>query len=287
MTNMDLYDSVSYESAQLLTLRYSTSFGSATKLYPKHIRQHIFAIYGWVRVGDEIVDTYRGKDASERLDAITAETDLTLLTGFSTNPIIHAFARTARIFGINSTLIDPFIESMRMDLSPPKRPLTKKEYKAYIYGSAEVVGLMCLKVFTDGDSETYERLRPGAEALGSAFQKVNFLRDFAQDVRELGRSYFPHVNAKELSESQKAAIVKDIRHDFTHALVAVAELPADAAPAVRVAAAYYTELLKRLEAAPARTISKDRIRVPDWRKAQILASVTAKSKVRPRRKDAK
>ncbi len=287
MPHMDLYDSVSYESARLLTLRYSTSFGSASKLYPKHIRQHIFAIYGWVRVGDEVVDTYRGEDASERLDAIVVETELALLTGFSTNPIIHAFARTARIYGIDSTLIDPFIESMRMDLSPRKRPLTKKEYETYIYGSAEVVGLMCLKVFTDGDSETYERLRPGAEALGSAFQKVNFLRDFAQDVRELGRSYFPGVNGNELSEVQKKAITKDIRHDFTHALVAVAELPPEAGPAVRVAAAYYTELLKRLEAAPARTISKDRIRVPDWRKAQILASVTAKATVSPLRKGGK
>lgn len=280
---MDLYDTVSYEAARNLTLRYSTSFGSATKLYPKELRGHIYAIYGWVRIGDEIVDTYRGADAAQRLDAFEAETMLAIKSGFSTNPIIHAFAHTAKKYHIDAVLIRPFLNSMRMDLSPPNRSLTRAEYKTYINGSAEVVGLMCLKVFVQGDEKTYMRLRPGAKSLGSAFQKVNFLRDFAQDVSELGRSYFPNVAGSELTEKQKAAIIIDIRHDFTHALPAVFELPKSAAPAVRVAAAYYTELLKRLEAVPAHTLSKERIRVPDWRKAQILATVTAKESIRMRR----
>jgi len=271
---VELYSHVSAELSRILTMRYSTSFSSASRLYDAQIRPHIFNIYGWVRVGDEIVDTYRGKDAVLVLEEFKKETYRAIKTGFSTNPIVHSFAVTARAHNIDSKLIDPFIESMAMDLIPPN-VYTKALYKKYIHGSAEVVGLMCLKVFVNGDTTVYEHLRPGAKALGSAFQKINFLRDFAADTKDLGRSYFPEVKDGKLDDISKDMIIKDIRHDFTHALPALNQLPKNSRTAVTVAARYYYALLEKLDNTSANTISTRRVRVPDWRKAQILASVRA------------
>lgn len=271
---MDLYNSVATELSQTLTMRYSTSFGSASKLYDASIRPHIFNIYGWVRIGDEIVDTYRGENAGLLLQDFKRDTYRALKSGFSTNPIIHAFALTAREYGIDTKLIDAFIKSMKMDINPPAR-YTRKLYETYIYGSAQVVGLMCLRVFCKGNDAEYEHLRVGAEALGAAFQKVNFLRDFAADMNQLGRSYFPEVKGKTMTEAAKKAIIKDIRHDFTHSIPALAQLPRNSRSAVTVAARYYFALLKKLENTPAAVINDSRVRVPDWRKAQILASVRA------------
>jgi phytoene/squalene synthetase len=272
---MELYNTVAKELSHHLTVRYSTSFSSASKLYAANIRPHIFAIYGWVRVADEIVDTYRGKDAGDRLDDFRSDTYHAIKTGFSTNPIIQAFADTCTRYRIDKPLIEPFITSMRYDLKPPKN-YTKQLYEDYIYGSAQVVGLMCLKVFTGGDTKQYESLRMGAESLGAAFQKVNFLRDFASDTNVLHRHYFPGVRGNILSEADKQAIIKDIKHDFTHSLPALAELPDNCRTAVTAATKYYYALLKKLEATPAAIISKERVRVPDWKKAEILARVKTK-----------
>jgi len=269
---MDLYNRVAQELSRTVTLQYSTSFGSASRLYDADIRPHIFNIYAWVRMGDEIVDTYRGKDADQLLMDYKKETYRTLKNGFSTNPIIHSFCLTARAYGIDSALIDPFLESMALDLKPPKIS-TRSYYKKYIYGSAQVDGLMCLRVFTGNDTKVYNHLRPGAESLGAAFQKINFLRDFASDVKELGRSYFPEVKNKTLDETAKQKIITDIRHDFTHSLPALHQLPKNSRTAVAVAAQYYSELLDTLEHTPAHTISKERIRLSNWRKAQIIARV--------------
>lgn len=272
---MDTYNKVAFELAQTLALRYSTSFGSASKLYDPSIRHHIFNIYAWVRIADEIVDTYRGSDSSSLLETFRQDTYQAIVTGFSTNPIIHAFSYTVRAYDIEKELIDPFILSMAMDLKPPKA-YSQKLYKTYIYGSAQVVGLMCLKVFCKDDVKLYDELKPGAESLGAAFQKVNFLRDFAADTKLLGRSYFPNIKNNSLTEANKHAIIKDIKHDFTHAIPAMAELPKNSRLAVRLASTYYFDLLKKLESTPASVINSERIRVPDWRKAQIFASVRAR-----------
>lgn len=271
---MELYNFVTQELSRLLTLRYSTSFGSASRLFDNEVRPHIYNIYGWVRIGDELVDSYRGDDTDEVLQDYKRETLRALRTGFSTNPAIHSFAITARKYGIGVKLIDPFIESMQMDINPPAR-YTRTLYKKYIHGSAEVVGLMCLKVFVGGDTASYEHLRPGAEALGAAFQKVNFLRDYAADTKTLGRSYFPEIKQEGLTEDIKLKIINDVRHDFTHALPALHQLPKNSRTAVTVAARYYHTLLEKLAVTPAGIIASRRVRVADWRKAQILATVKA------------
>ncbi len=273
---MDTYTSVAAELSRLLTIRYSTSFGSASRLYDSSIRPHIFNIYGWVRVADEIVDTYKGDDAREVLDNFKKDTYRALETGFSTNPIIHSFVATAKQYKFGSELIDPFLSSMEMDITPPVK-YTRALYDKYIYGSAQVVGLMCLRVFTDGNESTYAHLKPGAEALGAAFQKVNFLRDFAEDTRTLGRSYFPEVKNNILDDATKDKIVLDIKHDFSHSIPALHQLPKNSKTAVTVATRYYFALLIKLDETPASIISTSRVRITDLKKAQILASVRAKN----------
>lgn len=268
---MERYDNVSMELARQIATSYSTSFSKSSALFSAAIRPHIFNIYAWLRIGDEIADTYRGQNASELLGRFRQDTVQAMHDSFSTNPIIHAFSLTASTFGISHELIDPFIHSMAMDLKPPKR-WNKKQYDSYIHGSAEVVGLMCLKVFVDDDKELYARLQHGAESLGSAFQKINYLRDFAYDTKVLNRSYFPNVQGGVLTERAKSEITADIRHDLTHALPAIDQLPHEAKDAVLVAAKYYGELLAKLESTPVDVIMSRRIRIPDWRKTQIFAS---------------
>ena len=265
---MDLYTKTSYELSRHLTLQYSTSFGKSTKLFSKDIQPHIFAIYGLVRVADEIVDTYRGDDQEVQLDDLENETYRALTTGYSANPLVHAFAQTATQFAITKTLIAPFFLSMRLDLTP--QTYTQSLYETYIYGSAEVIGLMCLKVFTKGDEAAYNHLEPGASALGAAYQKVNFLRDIASDYEERGRVYFPGLSYGAFTDSAKQDIVADIRADFEKAAPAVAQLPPNARRAVRLSYLYYTELLKALEKASAETIKTRRVRVPDTKKVTLL-----------------
>lgn len=264
---MDLYNSASYELAERLTKRYSTSFSSSSSLFSDHIRPHIYAIYGMVRIADEIVDTYRGEDKGSYLDAFESEVNAAINSQYSTNPIVHAFARTAKTYSITGQLLAPFFESMRADINPKK--FTQQSYEAYIYGSAEVVGLMCLRVFVDGNDSAFDRLREGASALGAAYQKVNFLRDMKADYEELGRVYFPNVEYDSFSETQKAAIIKDIENDFSRAKPAVGLLPKDARHAVAMSYDYYDELLTKLKHATVEEIKTKRMRVNNFKKAQI------------------
>lgn len=270
---MDLYTNTSYEAARLLTLRYSTSFGQSSKLFAPAIRKHIYAIYGLVRIADEIVDTYQGKDVAKILKDFESETFAALRSGYSTNPIVHAFVTTAKRYGISRDLIKPFFKSMRMDLKP--QTYNTHLYKQYIYGSAEVIGLMCLKVFCD-DETRYKRLERGARALGSAYQKVNFLRDIAADFRERGRVYFPGVTFETFTEKKKVALIRDIERDFAKAKPAINALPKTAQKAVAVSYAYYSELLRKLAKTSAETLKTRRVRVSGLKKARLFTKALLK-----------
>ena len=215
-----------------------------------------------------LYDTYKGADAATLLDDLETTTYSSIQSGYSTNPIVHAFARTAATYGIDKTLIAPFFASMRMDLQP--QTYSPDNYQKYIHGSAEVVGLMCLKVFLDGDDKRYSELREGAAALGSSYQKVNFLRDMAADYEELGRLYFPGVKYDAFDEAAKQEIIDDITHDFQKALPALRELPVSSRRATMMSYVYYSELLKKLEATPASVIKTTRIRLPSRRKLALL-----------------
>jgi phytoene synthase len=261
---MELYESTAYVLAQKLTERYSTSFSVSITLLPPAMRRHIYAIYGMVRIADEIVDTYPGDDARKQLDAFYDEVmhASSLDLPYSTNPLIHAFALTAKQYGITKELIDPFFDSMRMDLTPTA--FDEKKFQQYIYGSAAVVGLMCLRVFVNGDNARYDELAPGAKQLGNAYQKVNFLRDIGADKDNLKRHYFPGVT--KLTDQQKEHIVDNIQADFDGAKSYISNLPISARSAVSLSYRYYQELLRRLRAIPAETLRTTRIRVPDIRK---------------------
>lgn len=264
---MDLYTATSYELAERMTKRYSTSFAMSSSLFDANIRPHIYAVYGMVRIADEIVDTYRGIDAREQLAAFQQEVHEALAATYCTNPILHAFADTCRKYSIGADLIDPFFDSMRMDLAI--HTYTQKDYERYIYGSAEVVGLMCLKVFVDGDRERYDGLRSSAQALGAAYQKVNFLRDIAADYKELGRVYFPGVEFDAFDDHTKEVIQEDIARDFSRADEGIAHLPEVARRAVALSRRYYGHLLQEISRVSAREIKTRRVRVSNVKKVWL------------------
>lgn len=261
---MDQYAAVSYELARRLTLRYSSSFGQSSLLFHASIRKHIFAIYGLARIADEIVDTYQGIDMREQLDQLEQQTYTAIRTGYSSNPIIYAFALTAAKYNIATNIIAPFFTSMRTDIDAST--FTEETYKSYIHGSAEVIGLMCLKVFCKGDESQYEQLAPGASALGSAYQKINFLRDFASDYHERQRVYFPGASFADFSEQDKQAIIDNIASELAFAERAIGQLPRNARTAVGTSFDYYTELFVRLQQAPVAILKTTRIRVPNSKK---------------------
>lgn len=267
---MDLYNTTSYELSRALTLRYSTSFSRSTKLFPAHLQRHIFAIYGLVRIADETVDTYTGDDRAEVLEALRTETYAALESGYSTNPIVHAFALTARQFKIDALLIEPFFESMRMDLTP--KAYTKSLYETYIYGSAEVIGLMCLRVFVGGNEKEYDKLEAGARALGAAYQKVNFLRDIASDYNERGRVYFPGVAYETMTSDDKEAIERDIQRDFEIARQYIKRLPNNAHSAVQLSYVYYTKLLEKITETSLETLKQRRVRISNATKLRLMGS---------------
>lgn len=273
---MELYTDTAYRLSRQLTLRYSTSFGKSTQLFAKNIQPHIFAIYGLVRIADEIVDTYQGAQVANLLDELEVETYRAIKLQFSSNPIVHAFALTAKKFGITKTLIQPFFESMRLDLKPHQ--YTQKLYETYIYGSAEVIGLMCVKVFVNGDTAQYNSLKPGARALGAAYQKVNFLRDIASDFHDRQRVYFPGITFDSFGDTDKEMIIKDIEKDFRNAKSAIDQLPASAKKAVKVSYLYYNELLKKLSSTPAANLKTTRIRVSNSKKVSLLITQTLSPK---------
>lgn len=278
---MDLYNRVAAQTAARVTQAYSTSFSLATRLFPRPMRFAIYNIYGLVRLADEIVDTYRGADQLEVLDALEAEVYRSIPRRFSSNLIVHAFAVTAAQFGIDHDLIAPFFASMRRDIT--QSVYDAAELEAYIYGSAEVVGLMCLRVFAANDPAAYDKLEPGAKALGAAFQKVNFLRDLAADHNELGRNYFPGVDWDNLTDSAKRAIEKDIAVDFRAARQAIDRLPGDSRPAVLAAYRYYHELFARITRTSAAQLRLGRVRLPAVRKLFILGQTAVSQKLRPNR----
>lgn len=278
---MDLYSETALAMSRELTIRYSTSFSWATKFVSPDLRDDIYAIYGLVRIADEIVDSYGGEDTLALLDDLEKETYAAINRGYSTNPVVHAFQLTAKSYGITGTLIRPFFASMRTDINPPKN-FSQKAYETYIHGSAEVVGLMCLKVFVLGDRQLYKTLQPGAIRLGAAFQKVNFLRDFAADSHELGRVYFPNVANRWLSDAEKSAIIADIQTDFTAAKAYVSALPSNARVAVAISYVYYSALLDKLSHTPAEVICTKRIRISNLYKLWLMAKTIPVYAIRPR-----
>ena len=265
-----LFDTVSRSCAKVVTQSYSTSFASATKMLAPSIRQDIYNIYGFVRFADEIVDSFHDYDKALLFERFDQDLKNALEDKISLNPILNAFQETVHKFDIAQEHIDAFMKSMRLDLTKSDY-LTDAEYREYIYGSADVVGLMCLTVFVQGDKEQYESLKESAMSLGSAFQKVNFLRDLKADFEGLSRTYFPDTNLHELDEASKQSIIADIEEDFAKGLAGINRLPIEAKFGVYTAFRYYKKLLTKLKKVPSAEIKNTRVRVPDYVKASLLA----------------
>ena len=272
------FDNVSYQCSKVVTEKYSTSFALATKMLHGSIRSDIYNIYGFVRFADEIVDTFHDYDKERLFNKFEEELEAALIDKISLNPILNSFQHTFHTYNIPKHLVDSFMKSMRMDLSKSIYR-TDEEYREYIYGSADVVGLMCLKVFVKGHEQSYEELKDSAMALGSAFQKVNFLRDVKADYEELNRSYFPNTNLKELDEASKTRIVEEIKADFKLGYTGILALPAEAKFGVYTAYKYYYKLLKKLQNTPSLEIKNARIRVPNYQKFSLLARSYVKYKM--------
>ena len=264
-----IFDIVSQDCSRIITQTYSTSFSMATKMLSNSIRQDIYNIYGFVRLADEIVDSFHDYDKEALFVQFEADLESALVNKISLNPILNAFQQTYHTYAIDKDMVDAFMNSMRQDLHKTVYH-TEEEYKNYIYGSADVVGLMCLKVFVKGDHERYEALKQTAMALGSAFQKVNFLRDLKADHDELNRTYFPNTDLNNLDEISKQAIIDDIEKDFSEGLKGIKQLPLEAKFGVFMAYRYYNQLLIRLKTTPALEIKSTRIRVPDYKKVELL-----------------
>ena len=265
-----LFDTVSEDCSKIVTQSYSTSFSMATKMLHPSIRNHVYNVYGFVRFADEIVDSFHEYPKEELLDRFEADLYHGLDQKINLNPILNAFQKTVNAFDIDRELIAAFMRSMRWDLEK-KVYETDQEYKDYIYGSADVVGLMCLKIFVKGDTAQYESLKPAAMALGSAFQKVNFLRDLKNDFQDLERTYFPNVNFNQFDETSKSAIIEEIESDLAKAVEGIFKLPTEARFGVYTAYKYYTKLLAKLKRTPSLNIQKTRIRVPNYQKMTVFA----------------
>jgi len=273
---VELYKQVSYKASKLVTNEYSTSFGLSIRLFSATLRPHIYAVYGLVRIADEIVDSYDGPHRLTLLNSLEKQTMAAIDLGYSTNPIVHAFALTVREYAIDTSLIAPFFESMRMDVTP--MTFDQSLYDTYIYGSAEVVGLMCLKVFTN-DQKLYTKLKTGAGKLGAAYQKINFLRDIAADAQGLGRWYFPISSFETFDEAAKTTIVRDIEKDLVSAAKAIAQLPDSSRSAVALSYDYYSELLKKIRTTPAPQLQQKRIRVNNLQKTALFIRTSVKGKL--------
>ena len=265
-----IFDDVSRQCSKRVTHSYSTSFSIATKLLAPSIRQDIYNIYGFVRFADEIVDTFHDYDKEKLFDRFHKDLHEAISSKISLNPILNSFQETVHKYDISPDLYEAFMSSMEKDLYKSNY-MSDVEYKEYIYGSADVVGLMCLKVFVKGDPAKYDQLKNDAMRLGSAFQKVNFLRDLKDDVENLERSYFPNINLKTLDEDAKNQIINEIDDDFKAGLNGIVHLPVEAKLGVYTAYIYYKELLQKLKKTPSLEIKNKRIRVPNHQKAGLLA----------------
>jgi phytoene/squalene synthetase len=276
LTPTEQYDAVAADSARLVIRRYSTSFGLACRLLAEPVRTHVCNIYALVRIADELVDAPRaGAGDVERrllLDGLEAETLAAMTRGHSANLVVHAFARTAATCGVGPDLVVPFFASMRTDLD--RHEHDRASFEAYVYGSAEVVGLMCLRAFLIEDpepAETYDALAPGARRLGAAFQKLNFLRDLAADHQTLGRSYFPGLDPAQLTATLRDELLNDIDADLGAAAAALCGLPASSRRAVGLAHGLFSELSARIRRTPVDRIRRERVRVPTATKARVVA----------------
>lgn len=265
----ELFDKVSEATAIMITKKYSTSFSIAVRLLAPSIRQAVYNVYGFVRVADEIVDSFQGYEQEVLFNRFEEEYAFAAQNGISSNPVINAFQKTVTEYNIDKELIEAFLKSMRADLKKQVYN-TEEEIKDYIYGSADVVGLMCLKIFVKGDQEKYLKLVEPAMKLGSAFQKVNFLRDFKADYEGLSRTYFPNIDPNNLTPEDKSNIIKDIEAEFKEAFVGVKKLPKEAKLGVYVAYRYYLRLLKKIDSTPATELLESRIRVSNSLKTYLL-----------------
>jgi 15-cis-phytoene synthase len=274
---MQLFHKVSERCSSATTEEYSTSFFSAIRLLHPDLRQPVFNIYGFVRFADEIVDTFHEFDKASLLSQFKSETYDAIQRKISLNPILNSFQRTVNEYSIDHHLIDAFFNSMEMDLS--KQTHDCESYKTYIYGSAEVVGLMCLYVFCDGNKGKYNKLEAAAGALGAAFQKVNFLRDVKADYNSLNRLYFPGCDFNNFTMVQKQKIEEEIEHDFKMAYNGILHLPVKARFGVYVAYKYYLSLFRKIKRLNPSKILEERIRIPNYRKAMIIVRAGVKNQL--------
>ena len=273
-----LFDNVSVAVSKLTTRTYSTSFSLGIYCLHKSIHKPIYGIYGFVRFADEIVDSFHGYDKATLLSEFKQETYKAIERKISLNPILNSFQEVVNTYNIQKELIDCFLDSMEMDLNKNKH--STLSYSQYILGSAEVVGLMCLRVFCNGDEIQYERLKPSAMRLGAAFQKINFLRDLKDDYKILGRIYFPNIDMTRFSQKEKLEIEREIEQDFMEALEGIKQLPKASRFGVYVAYMYYCSLFKKIKGIPSCRIMAERIRISNYHKLGLLASSYFKHSLR-------
>lgn len=272
---MNLFHEVSQDCSRITTKKYSTSFSSAIKLVDIDLRSHIYNIYGFVRFADEIVDTFHQYDKADLLAEFKNAAFEAIDRSISLNPILNSFQLTVNTYQIDRKLIEAFFVSMEMDLNKSK--YDKAGYEEYIYGSAEVVGMMCLYIFCEGNSNEYEKLKPSARSLGAAFQKVNFLRDLKADYEGLDRVYFPGCDFRNFTIADKIAIEMDIQNDFDNAYLGILQLPIKSRFGVYVAYKYYLSLFKKIKKLQPQHVLEKRIRIPDYSKILILAKAGIRS----------
>lgn len=264
-----LFDKVSMQCSRITTQAYSTSFSLGILCLEKTLRDPVYSIYGFVRFADEIVDTFHHYDKASLFGKFRNDTYLAIHERISLNPILNSFQDAVHTYNIPQELVDRFLASMEMDLR--QQAYDEKDFKEYIVGSAEVVGLMCLRVFCKGDNEMYERLKPKAMCLGSAFQKINFLRDLNEDYKGKGRTYFPHLEVNRFDEQSKKEIEKDIEHDFQEGFAGIRKLPRSSRFGVYVAYMYYLALFRKIRNTPSERVLQSRISIPNRHKATLLA----------------
>jgi|TARA_B110000211_G_scaffold207457_1_gene243244 phytoene/squalene synthetase len=269
MDNKELYDQVCGDCSVLTTQAYSTSFSIGIRFLGKPLRRPVYAVYGFVRFADEIVDTFHGHDQSLLFEAFKKDTYNAIDQKISLNPILQAFQQVYHRFNIDREHVDLFLQSMEWDLN--RNTYDRNGYDEYIVGSAEVVGLMCLRIFADGDQEAYNRLLPSARRLGAAFQKINFLRDLREDYQEMGRTYFPGLDMKLFNEEAKVKIESEIDLDFRAAFEGVKRLPQTSRLGVYVAYTYYLKLFQKIQNLSSERILTERIRIPNVQKIALLA----------------
>ena len=274
---ISLYQKTCHECSQLITNRYSTSFSMGIRLFSKPLQKPIYAIYGFVRFADEIVDTFHDFNKIDLLKKFRTNTYEAIEQKISLNPVLQSFQEVVNEYGIEREMIDAFLDSMEMDLHFDR--YEDNLYKQYIYGSAEVVGLMCLKVFFKNDEKKYEKLKDSARSLGSAFQKINFLRDMKSDFDERGRVYFPGVDFLNFTNLDKETIEADIQADFDHGYQGILQLPENARFGVYLAYVYYINLFKKIKKSTARMVKEERIRVNDGKKMYLLFSSALKNQL--------